>query len=346
MTVSLVLAASRAAGAEDPRPSRRWFEAVELHGLVDTYFAVNLDQEQVAPSPLRTFDAANGFQLALAKLTARLAPEPAGFRLDVDFGRTAGLLGGRTADSASLADAAVEQAFATVELPGGIAVDFGRFASRAGAEVIEAKDDWLYSRSILFSHAVPLTHTGIRAAAPIPRARGLTLLASLVNGWDNPPRPVGSKKAAHAGLAYGASATAAALNVIYGYVDQSAADPRLLIDVVLARAFGDLALNLNGDLGREGGREYLGVSLMARYSFLGGRLRLSSRGEYFADRDGLALGIIDAEYYEGTVDLSASVGANVEVRLEVRHDRSNEDLFAGGQVGHQTTVAVAALAWF
>ena len=39
-------------------------------------------------------------------------------------------------------------------------MDFGKFVTSAGAEVIESKDNWNYSRSLLFAYAIPYWHFG------------------------------------------------------------------------------------------------------------------------------------------------------------------------------------------
>ena len=51
----------------------------------------------------------------------------------------------------------------------------------AGAEVIEANKNWLYSRSIAFFN-IPLLHTGLRVGYKVNDM--LTLQASVVNGWN------------------------------------------------------------------------------------------------------------------------------------------------------------------
>ncbi len=78
----------------------------------------------------------------------------------------------------------IEQAFGEIALPGNLTLDFGKFATTAGAEVIEANKNWLYSRSLLFN-AIPLLHTGVRANLKINDM--LTLQGSVVNGWNNDP---------------------------------------------------------------------------------------------------------------------------------------------------------------
>ena len=51
-----------------------------------------------------------------------------------------------------------------------------------GNEVIETKDNWNYSRSLLFALAIPYYHTGARFTyAPNDT---FTLQGHLVNGWD------------------------------------------------------------------------------------------------------------------------------------------------------------------
>jgi hypothetical protein len=351
----LVLATARSASAADPPAPKppKWYDTIEMHGYVDTYFQGNFDQPQAVQNALRLFDASNGFQLAFAKLTAQMAPSPAGFRVDFGFGPTAGILSGRTPASTAttalsgLGDTTVEQAYATFKLPADVVIDGGRFVTAAGSEVIEAKDDWIYTRSLMFNFAIPFTHVGIRATAPIPGVPGLSAQAMLFNGWDAPPNPVGGKKAGHVGLTYsGPSATTAVLNVIYGNVNQAAPEARLLLDAVVGRAFGKLELNLNADYARESGLHYWGVSGMVRYAFLGGKLHLAGRGEYFSDPDGLAIGTPGAKYWEGTVNLALAVTSTVELRLEGRTDHSNTNAFDLGRHDYQNTMTLAAMAWF
>jgi hypothetical protein len=350
------LAALAQTPAAEPEKPAKWYDNVELHGLVDTAFTANLDQAQGDPNELRVLDALNGFQLSYAKVWAQLAPTApftGGFRLDLGAGQSAAImngsatygLGASAAPSSGMGAFVVQQAYASVKLPGDVVLDAGKFVTNAGAEVIEAKDNWLYSRSILFGFAIPFTHTGVRATVPIPGVEGLSLMAAVFNGWDNPPGPVGSSKAGHGALIYsGPSSTLAVVNFLYGKLNPTVPDERALVDVVLSRAFGDLSLNVNFDYGDQGGASYWGVAGMARYSLLGDKVRIAARGEYMNDDDGLATGVPN-KYYEGTLGIAVPVGSQVEFRLEGRHDRMDTAAFATGK-DHQTTVQVAALAWF
>jgi len=341
--------------AEEPAkspPPPKWYDTIEIHGLVDAYYSANATQKQTEPNLLRTFDSANGFQVAYGKLIAQAAPAPVGFRVDLGFGPVAQLV---TFDH-------LQQAFLSVKLPGEIILDGGRFVTNAGAEVIEAKDDWMYSRSLLFNFAIPFTHTGLRVTIPIPGIAGLSAMAGLFNGFDQPTglfgsgvtNKVGSPKMGHLALMYsGPASTTVTLNGYYGYTDATQTDKKTLLDGTVARSFGDLSLNVNADYGRQSGKQYWGLAGMARYSFFADTFRISGRGEYFDDSDGAA-GITDAagtrltnKYWEGTVSLSVPGGPNAEFRLEGRYDRSTDArIFKDGSEQGQGTVQVAALAWF
>jgi hypothetical protein len=170
-------------------------------------------------------------------------------------------------------------------------------------------------------------------------------MASLFNGWDNPPKRVGAQKMGHLALVYaGPSNATVNLNVMYGR-NPFEPDDRLLVDAVVGRSFGSLSLNVNADNGSVGSRSYWGVAAMARYALLGGRCRIGIRGEYLDDSDGLQVQAPGNEYYEVTLGASVPVGGNAELRLEARHDRVRQGAFALGRSG-QTTLQVAALAWF
>ena len=350
----LAALAQTPAAAEPAKPPPKWYDTVELHGLVDSAYSANFNQMQSSPNELRVFDALNGFQLSYAKLWAQLAPTTpftGGFRLDLGAGQAAAILNGSAAygipslASPGIDAFVVQQAYASLKLPGDIVVDGGKFVTNAGAEVIEAKDNWLYSRSILFGFAVPFTHTGVRATVPVPGVEGLSVMAGVFNGWDNPPGPVGSTKVGHGALIYsGPSSTLAVVNFLYGKLNPSAPDERALVDIVVSRAFGDLSLNVNFDYGDQGGLSYWGVAGMARYSLLGDKLRIAARGEYFEDSDGLAT-TVPNKYYEGTLGIAIPVGTQVEFRVEGRHDRMDTAAFSTGK-DNQTTLQVAALAWF
>lgn len=78
----------------------------------------------------------------------------------------------------------VQQAILTWKAPvlRGLDVSAGIFLSPIGFEVLQAKDDWNYSRSNLF-FGLPYYHTGIRASLPVTDR--LTLTTMICNGWNS-----------------------------------------------------------------------------------------------------------------------------------------------------------------
>ena len=161
-------AAPAAAPAAPAAPSPKFV----FGGLADTYYLFNFTKPDGAntlyPPAGRAFDTnANSITLALAKLTMTASLDPVTLQLDIGYGSVGSIINGAasggSAPSAPISGAfLVEQAYGEIALPGNLTLDFGKFVTTAGAEVIEANKNWLYSRSILFN-AIPLLHTGVRA---------------------------------------------------------------------------------------------------------------------------------------------------------------------------------------
>jgi hypothetical protein len=156
---------------------------VEVSASVDAYYQYAFNE--VNPE-LRAFDVAhNAFSLALAELALQktaTANSPVGLRIDLNFGTTADIVG-----SAEPADDEIykhiQQAYVSWLASDRLSLDFGKFVTPIGAEVIESQDNWNYSRSLLFGSAIPFYHTGLRAT--YAASEQLSLSGYLVNGWDN-----------------------------------------------------------------------------------------------------------------------------------------------------------------
>lgn len=374
----LGLLAPLAANAEDqaaPAPAPvvaaastapKWYEAVEVHGYVDAYYGLRLGAPQDAVNILRAFDQPNGFVLNLAKVTVLMNPTPAvpvGFRVDLGFGNTMNAIaaaGPYLGPSYGLSDASdafrfIEQAYGTLKF-GDFTIDAGKFVTSAGAEVVEAKDNWNYSRSLLYTYAIPITHTGLRVGYGVPGVEGLTLQAGVVNGWDvsvtNSPY-----KTLNLGVVYNGPDSTILSLIYYGGPNPTPGLPYIpggvvyggwqnVLDLVAQRGFGDFTVNLNGDYGVLGGiGKWYGFAAMAKYAALGDKLRISARYEYFWDPDGLRLAANQGQYTEGTLTLGVPIVSNAEVRLEYRIDHANKPAFYNGN-NNENTVEAALMAWF
>lgn len=342
-------AAAPAAPAEPPKPPP-WYTTVTLNGLVDGYYQLRLDAAQNAPLENRAFDGSTGFALGYAKLSLAMAPAPAGFRIDVGFGQAADAIDAAAAFSAGSSGSTVahylQQAYAAMKF-GTVEVDLGRFSTSAGAEVIEAKDNWLYSRSLVFFYE-PLTHTGLRVTVPVNDQFSFILGAN--NGWD----AVSTKFAGKTGqvsLAYsGPNSTSLGVNAYIGEnptvwsgAPNTTGQVRTFLDFVAGTTLGPVGLLANFDYATENGNDWLGGSLAVRYSFTGDVARLTARGEYLKD----SRTPTEVDLYEGTVGLSYPVGANSELRLEGRYDHASVNVYNNGPpTDNQVTGTLAALAWF
>lgn len=339
--------------AEPEAAAPSWAERVTLSGVVDGYFAAPLQGDLRAPSALRVFDGGNGsFLLAYAELALTVPAGPAGFRLDLGFGPVADLTNLETVNVGSPPVTVtgpsevmkhVQQAYASYKLPGqrSIVVDAGKFVTTAGAEVIEAKDNWLYGRSILFGYAIPFTHTGVRVTAAIDER--LSLQAMVVNGWDVGFDP-------NDGKTFGASALFAGdgLNIAAtALVGKEGDEVRVLGDLVVGKKLSErLAINLNADLGKDGDTSWYGVAAMARFA-ASAKLNVTARAEHFRDPDGARTGVVDGvAVSELTVGAGVPVGDGAEFRFEGRLDLADADIFDGGASSTQGTITAAALAWF
>ena len=354
--------------------------AFTWEALVDAYYMYNFtgNPSTQGPAAPRQFDVvANSFSLNYAKLGVGADTQYVAFRMDLGAGHTAAIInansggasgtgpvpGGLTAGQYAN-DFLVQQAFATVKPTTWLTFDAGRFVTTASAEVIESNKNWLYSRSMLF-YGVPLLHTGLRAN--VTASPSLKLQASLVNGWNNDPDN-------NIGKTFGANATYAppdlGLNVsVTTYIGKEAPASggvtRILLDGVVTKDIAQASVGLNVDYLKNGSQYWVGAAAMGKYAFtdlfnVAGRFELLSSkaggyGPLGVPAAPAAFGTPpvtsyagDAVLYEGTLMGGLTVAKHIELRLELRGDFANQDLFDKGGVPrkNQFTGLLAFLAYF
>jgi hypothetical protein len=128
----------------------------------------------------------NQVKLALEKALPEKNTWAAGFRIDLMFGEDAKYIAGNDdivfGDSGS---ASLQQAYVNFRIPvgNGLDVKFGKFVTLLGYEVIETPSNINVTRSLNFTYAIPLHHTGILFTYPLSDLVELSL--GLVNGWNN-----------------------------------------------------------------------------------------------------------------------------------------------------------------
>jgi len=307
--------------------------AVTFSGMVDSYYTVNLTHGQDFTGP-DFLTGPTGFNLNFAKLAVTAELEPVKLQLDLGFGP----------EGAAIGHVLVEQAFASMTF-GKVTVDAGRFVTPAGFELFESKDNWLYTKGLLFCYAVTTGHEGVRVGVPL--SDSLTLTAAVANGLDLYANDVGGAgspyKTGMLTLGYSAGETTAAVT---GFVakDPATTEDAFLVDAVVTQGLGKLAVNVSGDFGGLGGSNWLGVGASAKYQVTD-PVAAVARVEYLQDKDAIHTGLAPAEsLISATIGASYAVGANASLRAEVRYDKADEKVFNGEDGTARATLA--AIAWF
>jgi hypothetical protein len=178
--------APAATPAATPAPAPTWsIGPIDFSGAIDGYYSWNTEHPADKMNELYLWNSpTNTFSLNMAKIAMSHSPDPVGFELDLMYGNTATLIGAAS-PSDSPFDKFVEQAYVSFKpaKAKGFEIDFGKFVTTSGAEVVEDWSNWNYSHSLLYSWAIPIFHFGVRTSWPM--GKHLTAGAQLVNGWNN-----------------------------------------------------------------------------------------------------------------------------------------------------------------
>ena len=173
---------------------------------------------------------------------------------------------------------------------------------------METRDNWNYSRSLLFASAIPRDHTGLRAA--YKASDRFVVTGFLVNGWNNVGDNNGAKSA---GLSVSGKPTSD-LTVTATYIggpettdDNSGA--RHLFDTVVSYNVNERTmLGANYDVGRDQHTQQLwqGAAVYLRYR-VRGWLAAATRLELVSDPDGFMTG---GSQRVGEFTLTAEIGTD------------------------------------
>jgi hypothetical protein len=322
--VSLGLLAAAPAGAQDPAPSPEP-PKIDVNAFVDVYYGYNFNQ--VDPI-LRTFDVQhNAFSLSLAEVNFAkgvTADSRVGFRIDLDFGKTADLVAAYEPESdGKEIYKHIQQAYVSL-LTGKVTWDVGKFVTPIGAEVIESQDNWNYTRSILFGYAIPFYHTGLRAS--IAASDTLTVSGYLVNGWNNTSETNGDKTAAF-GLTWKPNGKVTWIgNYMFGKETPGSDDVRNLFDTTLTFLPSEkLSLMANYDYGKEGEVSWWGLAAYAKYQ-ASPNWAIVGRYEYLDDTDGGFM-TFGTKAQSITVTSDHLIAGGLKARLEYRTDFADDAIF-------------------
>ena len=335
--VTAEVEASAATAEQDAsaNPVVEFFKQIEVSGLVDAYYLWSFNEEDLA---LRNFDVNhNSFSLNYAELAiGKPVSETSrgGFRLDFGVGDTADLVNLFEPGGTDYLKH-VQQAYVSYLAPvgSGLTIDFGKFVTPTGGEVIENKDNFNYSRGLLFALTIPYYHTGFRVGYAVNDKVSVT--GFLLNGWNNVRDNNGAKTV---GLSVATKPTEKAglsFNYLVGneFADEDNGGTRNLLDIVGTYAVSDkVSLLGNFDYGRDSldgvDVNWYGLAVGLKYQH-DDQWAFSPRYEWVVDDDGFATGLSQTlQSLTFTGEYKATGG--LITRFEFRSDFSDEDYFVKG----------------
>jgi len=345
----LLLAADASA---PPAPkAASWADTLTAWGITaNGYVAASYYDSNGYPANVHQFDVDHDtFQLDQAGFQVAYQPK-------TGFGALVDLMAGEDARILHLAEDGhdntfdIRQAFIQYAV-GNLTVIGGKYVTLAGAEVINPTGNTNFSRSLLFTWAEPLDHTGIRATYALSST--FSVIGGLNNGWNTTSTNYGSKTG-EMGISWTPNKTfsLAAQSYVgkFGATVPGLDGVRALIDVVgTYNATSALTFIVNVDWDHQdqaagpdtAAASWYGVAGYANYQF-NAQWRTSFRMEYLDDKDGfissqMASGLPYGAFYtesltgqhfwEGTLTFGYDPTANFELRLEGRYDTSQTDIF-------------------
>ncbi len=323
-------------------------QTVDIHGFVDTYYSYNFNNPDSRLNGVSNFDFHhNAFSLNLAEIVFSKSTSdtsPVGFRIDLNFGETTDFIhcGAFSCENAAVPSSEepyknIQQAYLTLATPVGLTFDMGKFVTHLGAEVIESKDNWNYTRGLLFCCAIPYYHTGLKANYAVSDI--LSVSGFVLNGWNNVVENNGKKT-------FGAQVALTAIKpvpIILNWIgpEESAGvyENRQVYDLVATFNFSDaIAFAVNYDYGSQDSlvtgsdQTWSGIAGYARVAM--GQNAVALRYEMVDDEDGVMFGTADNKVQEVTLTAETKVGGNLLLRAEYRMDMSDKNIFEdeGGAV--------------
>jgi hypothetical protein len=345
----------------------KFFRDIEVSGIVDGYYSFNNNKVDMFTQG-RAFDVRhNAFSLQLAKLALQKAnskDSPLGFRVDLGLGETVDRIISVSDSSRNDATKHVLQAYASYVAPigSGLTIDFGKMYTPVGAEVIETKDNFNYSRGWLFTYG-PYYHTGFRVKYAFNDKAALS--GFLFNGWDNVFENNASENAGKTvGFQLGLTPSKKfALTQTYlagpeaplaNAPDVSARDNWRHISDTVVSVYATDKLTLLGnfvygsDADNDGVRgHWTGFAGYFKYAF-NNRFAFAPRFEVFNDKDGLRTGVAQT-VKDITLTQEVRLLNNFITRFEYRRDFSNRRFFtnsAGVATDNQNTFTVGISYFF
>jgi hypothetical protein len=338
-TLSLILAATSVAAADDAKPDAKpaapvLSDVLASSGLTATGYVDGTYSYTSLKPPGSSSTDTNTFALNQASLTLGYTPASGfGALVDAVIGTEAcdgcyapGYAGAGTPASTSSTN--LLQGYLQY-VSGKTTIYGGKFVTLAGAEVAAPTGNTNVTRSLLFWYSEPVTHVGVRVAYAASDAASFT--GGINNGWNIDGSTAKGGKTLEVGttLIPSKAFTLAAAGY-YGDFNQASngiVGKRALIDLVATwTATSAVTVIVNADWDQQQNADASGHGSASWYGVAGylncalsDTWRTSVRLEYLDDKDGYNFGG-KTDVDEGTLTFGYMPAKNFELRLEGRYD--------------------------
>ena len=329
-------------------------------GTLDGYYSYNFNKPNFGiplqrTNDFRAFDTRDqSFSLNYGEIAVEYKPNNVGVHADIGFGDAADIVHAAEPGGQNLWRH-IQQAYITATQDK-FTLDFGKFVTPIGAEVIETKDNWNYTRGLLFTWAIPFYHFGGRATYAVNDK--VSLAGYVVNGWNNVRDNNTAKSVGFVGTFKPSSKWTLVTNLLVG--KEVGDNSRTLLDGILTfNANKNISLMANYDFGKDYGPNLLpGVrGPEADWQGIAGyfkakvsdKFTFSSRYEWFDDRIGFMTGGTPQELQSFTVT-GMFPWKDMTFWTEYRRDWSDANTFHSSSPGvfapvqtltdHQNTITL------
>ncbi len=321
------------------------------------YYGYNSNQPIGRTTAFRNFDINSGqFGLNMIELVADKAPDATasrlGYHVALGFGQAMNIINSTEPGqfpTESNFDQYLKEGYLEYLAPigKGLQINVGKFVTPAGAEVIETKDNWNYSRGLLFALAIPYFHFGTSAKYAFNSKFALT--GYLVNGWNNSIDNNSGKTTGFSAAWTPNSKFSLIQNYLVGpeQLNDNSNFRHLSDTVVSFSPNSKLSFLANYDYGHD---HLTGAPFSVHWSGIAGYIKyapndkwaFATRGEYFSDNGGTQTGT-PQKLSEFTLTLQRMLASKLMTRLEFRRDMSDQNVFpdhASGLKDSQNTVTL------
>jgi hypothetical protein len=338
---SAVVATTTPAPAPAPTGLAGLLGPTTISGFVDTYYGYNSNQPSGRVNTYHNFDINSAqFGLNMLELVADKTPDATasrvGYHIALGFGQAMNQVNATEIGPGGTElnfDQYLKEGYLEYLAPvgKGLQINVGKFVTPAGAEVIESKDNWNYTRGILFAWAIPYFHYGMSGKYTFNSKFALT--GYLVNGWNNSVDNNGGKTTGFSAAWTPNSKFTLIQNYLVGpeQPDFNGNFRHLYDTVLIYNATPKLSLMANYDYGHDHimnsptSVHWSGIAGYIKYA-MNDKWTVAGRGEYFNDHDGFETGATQ-NLSEFTFTLQRMLAAKIISRLEFRRDMSSADVF-------------------